>query len=173
MNKADIQHLFAYTEWANKLILDAAEGLTDEQLRHDFQTSHGSIFGTLQHNAGAEWIWLERWKGVSPTLADWEARNEAQGNDLGNLRRSWEQTAEERRAFLHDLDEAQLAADFSYKQADGTPATLPLAGLMQHAVNHATLHRGQVMGMMRQLGVKPPATDLLFYLREKAAEARA
>jgi len=33
-------------------------------------------------------------------------------------------------------------------------------------VNHATLHRGQVMSMLRQLGVKPPATDLIFYYRD-------
>jgi uncharacterized damage-inducible protein DinB len=37
---------------------------------------------------------------------------------------------------------------------------------MQHVVNHATLHRGQVVGMIRQLGVAPPPTDLLFYLME-------
>ena len=28
------------------------------------------------------------------------------------------------------------------------------------------LHRGQVVGMLRQLGVKPPVTDLIFYLRD-------
>jgi uncharacterized damage-inducible protein DinB len=37
---------------------------------------------------------------------------------------------------------------------------------MQHVVNHATLHRGQVVGMIRQLGIVPPTTDLLFYLME-------
>jgi uncharacterized damage-inducible protein DinB len=32
-----------------------------------------------------------------------------------------------------------------------------------HLVNHGTLHRGQVMGMIRQLGIVPPGTDLLHY----------
>jgi len=36
---------------------------------------------------------------------------------------------------------------------------------MQHVANHATLHRGQVVGLIRQLGIEPPSTDLLFYLR--------
>jgi uncharacterized damage-inducible protein DinB len=36
---------------------------------------------------------------------------------------------------------------------------------MQHVVNHATMHRGQIVGMIRQLGLDPPSTDLLFYLR--------
>jgi uncharacterized damage-inducible protein DinB len=29
--------------------------------------------------------------------------------------------------------------------------------------NHDTLHRGQIVGMLRQLGGKPPATDIVFY----------
>jgi len=33
-------------------------------------------------------------------------------------------------------------------------------------VNHATLHRGQAMSLLRQLGVAPPPTDLMFYYRE-------
>ena len=37
-----------------------------------------------------------------------------------------------------------------------------LEDLVVH-VNHATLHRGQVVGMMRQAGVTPPATGLRHY----------
>jgi uncharacterized damage-inducible protein DinB len=38
-------------------------------------------------------------------------------------------------------------------------------------VNHAALHRGQIVGMLWQLGMKPPATDILFYYYEQAAPA--
>ncbi|MGH9767903.1 MAG: DinB family protein, partial [Blastocatellia bacterium] len=65
MNLNEIRRLFDYTEYDNRLALDAAEKLTEEQQRHDFKISHGSIRGTLVHMAGAEWVWLERWKGVS------------------------------------------------------------------------------------------------------------
>ncbi|MFN0112521.1 MAG: DinB family protein [Blastocatellia bacterium] len=41
---------------------------------------------------------------------------------------------------------------------------MPLVAQMQHVINHATLHRGQIVGMIRQLGIAPPAVDLLFYL---------
>jgi uncharacterized damage-inducible protein DinB len=174
MNLADIKHLFAYTEWANNLVLDAVEQLTEEQLRRDSQTSHGSIFGTLLHNAGAEWIWLERWQGRSPVGPDaWTLWREDSCSDLATLRQRWRQVIANRHAFLASLDEAQLAANRDFRLISGDADSLPLAGLMQHVVNHSTLHRGQIVGMLRQMGVKPPATDLLFYLREKAAEARA
>jgi len=32
--------------------------------------------------------------------------------------------------------------------------------LLLHVVNHATLHRGQIMGMLRQLGKQPPTNDI-------------
>ena len=35
--------------------------------------------------------------------------------------------------------------------------------IVLHLVNHGTLHRGQVMGMIRQLGIVPPGTDLMHY----------
>ena len=53
MNLSDIKRLLNYTEWANNLALDAAAKLPDEGLRRDFGISHGSIFGTLVHMAGA------------------------------------------------------------------------------------------------------------------------
>jgi uncharacterized damage-inducible protein DinB len=54
----------------------------------------------------------------------------------------------------------------------GNPYETPLWQIVMHVVNHATLHRGQVMAMFRQLGVGPPPTDLIFYYREqKSAHA--
>ena len=70
MNLSDIRLLFDYSEWANDLAMEAADELPDEDLRRDVGISHNSIFGTLMHMAGAEWIWLERWNGRSPAKAE-------------------------------------------------------------------------------------------------------
>jgi uncharacterized damage-inducible protein DinB len=160
MNLNDIRRLFDYTEYANGLALDAAEELTEEQRRHDFKISHGSIQGTIVHMAGAEWIWLERWKGESHSRI-WTADDFA---GVAALRSRWREIEIERRELLEKLTEESLGQDLSYKNLKGEPFTLPLVEQMQHVVNHATLHRGQVVGMIRQLGLQPPAVDLLFYL---------
>jgi uncharacterized damage-inducible protein DinB len=44
-----------------------------------------------------------------------------------------------------------------------------LGELVQHALNHSTFHRGQVVLLLRQMGHVPPPTDYAEYL----AEARA
>ncbi len=160
MNLDDIRRLFDYTDYANHLVLDAAEKLTDEQLRQDVKISHGSIFGTLAHMAGAEWVWLSRWQGVSPS----EIWNDKTFADLAVLRARWQQIEGERNALLETLTMDALHSELSYKNIKGDPFSLPLVAQMQHVVNHATLHRGQVVGMIRQLGIAPPAVDLLYYL---------
>jgi uncharacterized damage-inducible protein DinB len=160
MNLDDIRRLFDYTEYANRLALDAAEKLTEEQRRYDFKISHGSIQGTLVHMAGAEWVWLERWKGVSHSRI-WTADEFA---GMPELRARWGEIENERRELLESMAEERLRQDLSYKNLKGEPFTLPLVEQMQHVVNHSTLHRGQVVGMIRQLGVQPPAVDLLYYL---------
>jgi uncharacterized damage-inducible protein DinB len=166
MDLADIRHLFDYTEWANELAMDAADNLTDEQLQRDFGISHKSIFGTLAHMAGAEWIWLERWHGRSPGKAEaWSMWTPASCGDLATLNDRWGEVIDTRAQYLAQLNEEKLAADLSFNLLSGDPSSMSLVNQMQHVVNHATMHRGQVVGMIRQLGIEPPATDLLFFLR--------
>ena len=168
MNLSDIRHLFDYTEWANGLALDAAATLSDEHLRRDFQISHRSIFGTLLHMAGAEWIWLERWHGHSPPKMEaWALWTVESCADLAALNERWKEVVDRRAEFITELDESRLAAELPFKLLSGDPSSMRLVDQMQHVANHATLHRGQVVGMIRQLGIDPPSTDLLFYLRRE------
>ena len=168
MNLSDIQQLLTYTEWANDLAREAAARLPDEGLHRDFGISHKSIFGTLVHMAGAEWIWLERWKGNSPTKAEaWTRWSTEACNDLPNLKDRWTELVNQRTQCVSQLDESKLAAELAFKLLSGDPSSMPLVNQMQHVVNHATMHRGQVVGMIRQLGLEPPSTDLLFYLRRE------
>jgi uncharacterized damage-inducible protein DinB len=168
MNRSDIKRSFDYTEWANGLAFDAASALSDENLRRDFGISHGSIFGTLLHMAGAEWIWLERWHGRSPALAEaWSLWKTESCADLATLNDRWRDVVDRRSRFIAEVDEEQLQADTPFKLLSGDASSMRLIDQMQHVVNHATLHRGQVVGMVRQLGLAPPSTDLLFYLRRE------
>src|SRR5882762_5891632 len=104
----------------------------------------------------------------------WPARDEAWSlwttescADLAALNERWREVIDRRAHFLSSVDESRLAAEMPFKLLSGDPSSLPLADQMQHVANHATLHRGQVVGMIRQLGLEPPSTDLLFYLRRE------
>src|SRR5215813_4864915 len=166
MNLSDIRHLFDYTEWANGLAMDAAAKLANEDLRRDVNISHKSIFGTLLHMAGAEWIWLERWHGRSPAKDQaWSMWTPESCADLATLKERWQGVIDRRSQFISDIDEERLASELAFKLLSGDPSSMRLVDQMRHVANHATMHRGQIVGMIRQLGIEPPSTDLLFYLR--------
>lgn len=168
MNLLDIQNILSYTEWANELALDAAGKLPEESLRRDFGISHKSIFGTLLHMAGAEWIWLERWHGRSPAKEEaWALWTTESCSDLATLKDRWSEVINRRTQYVSALDEPALAEDLSFRLLSGDASSMPLVNQMQHVANHATMHRGQVVGMIRQLGLDPPSTDLIFYLRRQ------
>src|SRR5262249_31113639 len=115
MNLEDIRKLFDYTEWANHLALDVAEKLTEEQQKHNFNISHGSIHGTLVHMAGAEWIWLERWRGTSQTVS-WADSDFA---DIGAIRNRWNEIEEDRRAYLSQLNDGDMLRDLTFRRLNG------------------------------------------------------
>ncbi len=168
MDLTDIKQLFNYTEWANDLAVDAAGRLSDENLRREVGISHKSIFGTLLHMAGAEWIWLERWHGRSPAKDQaWSRWTTESLADLAALKDRWKDLVGQRTKYFSELDESRLASELPFKLLSGDSSSMRLVDQMQHVANHATMHRGQVVGMIRQLGIDPPSTDLLFYLRRE------
>ncbi len=162
MSIAEVRELFAYTRWANGLMFDAAAGLSDEQLHHAIASSFPSVLGTLAHLVGAEWVWLRRWLGESPTsFPDWVAKP-----SLAALREKLSEVEAGREAFVAGLSDADLKRVISYKNLGGQAFSDGLAGLMRHVVNHSTYHRGQVATQLRQLGLTPPSTDLIVFLRK-------
>ena len=116
--------------------------------------------------AGAEWIWLERWNGRSPAKAEaWSQWTSESCADLPTLKERWNGVIHNRNRYVSQLADSNLADELAFKLLSGDPSSMRLVHQMQHVVNHSTMHRGQVVGMIRQLGVDPPSTDLLFYLR--------
>jgi uncharacterized damage-inducible protein DinB len=163
--RTDLARLFAYNDWANHRVLRAAATLELEEFRRDLGSSHGGVRGTLAHMLWAEWIWLERFKGVSPT----QRIDESEFVDVMALRERWRVLEANRGAWLDALRERDVASIVRYRGTDGKRAFVaPLGELVQHVVNHSTQHRGQVVGLLRQLGARPPATDLVAYDRERA-----
>ena len=67
-------------------------------------------------------------------------------------------------AWADAATDADLARQVPFKSRFVGNAGLPAWQIVMHVVNHGRLHRGQIVGMLRQLGVKPPATDIVFLL---------
>jgi len=67
MTTDEARELLSYGSWATARMFSAAEELTQERLDAPAPSSFPSIRATLTHIVAAEWIWLRRWLGESPT----------------------------------------------------------------------------------------------------------
>ena len=56
----------------------------------------------------------------------------------------------------------------TYKTLAGEPFSNALPEIFMHVYTHGTHHRGQVSLLLRDSGVTPPKTDLIYYLRKPA-----
>ena len=124
---------------------------------------------TLSHLYGAEWIWLERWHGRTPTgfppSADFP--------DLETARRRFIEIDRNLVDFAASLNADDLHRVIQFKTMAGMANAQPLWQLLQHVANHSTYHRGQITTLLRQLGAKATSTDLIVFYRERAAQANA
>jgi len=162
-DKQAMARLFAYCEWANHRYLDAVAPLDAETFGRDLKGSHGGIRGTLVHASGAEWVWQQRFGGVSPPALP----GQDEIHDVSALRARWTALEAERRAWLDALDLGAGARVIEYRTFKGDVFKGQLWPLVQHVTNHGSYHRGQVAVFLRQLGVKPPITDLVAFDRER------
>ncbi len=164
LSKEDAGRLVDYTVWANHRAMRAAATLSNDDFKRDLGSSHGGVRGTMVHTLGAEWIWLERWKGVSPN----RRLDEAEFPDVMAVRERWTVIEDHRASWLASLREGALAETIRYTTLDKRSFENPLWQLVQHVANHSTYHRGQVITLMRILGAKAPASDMVLWDRERA-----
>jgi uncharacterized damage-inducible protein DinB len=161
MNLTDLQTLLDYHYWARDRVLDAIEPLTPEQYVKDLGSSFPSVRDTAAHLHAAEWAWHSRWMGHSPTAllpADRFA-------DVGALRSAWSELESRVREFVGRDGDAGVDRVYEFTLLSGAAASATLGQMVQHVVNHASYHRGQLTTMLRQLGAAPgkPMDLIAFY----------
>jgi len=115
MDLATIGAMYRYNSWATARVLGVVSALSEADFTRDLKNSYGSIRDTLTHMVWAEWIWLERMKGVSPTTVF----SPAEFPTVDSLRERFHAVAIERSAFLDDLSVERLSEVVEYKNLKG------------------------------------------------------
>jgi len=160
MNKKDIQLLYEYNRWANAEILNATSVLSTEQFTKDLSSSHRSVRDTLTHILWAEWLWVRRWQGLSPTIV----LNPADYPEVNALREKWKEVGKDQASFIDQVTDESLAEVIAYVNMAGEEWKYPLEQMLLHLANHSSYHRGQVTTMLRQLGAKAVPLDFLVFI---------
>lgn len=153
----------AYNLWANqqlaKLIDNLEEGLADKEIISSFC----SVSLTLRHLRDVEWIWWQRLKLVE-TIFPLEEKKQTVAEinkELISYSIQWKEW----------VDKSTVAAfehEFLYRNSKKEQYKQPVYQMLLHLFNHQTYHRGQLVTILRQIGIyKIPATDFIEWSRKK------
>lgn len=162
--KKIILQFAAYNVWANQRMADCITNLSDEQLNSEVNSSFNSVYKTFLHLWDVESVWWQRvkmnevvvWPGI-----DFNGSIIELANNLLQQSKQWKE-------WIDLATETVLEHEFIYKNSKREQFKQPIYEVLQHLFNHQTFHRGQLITMMRQVGVeKLPGTDLITFLRKK------
>lgn len=158
-----------YSAWATRRVLDACSGLTDEERKRDLGHSHASVLSTLQHIYEGDWFWSRCMRtNHMPPLAEIGPEENPPEPRFENLLQVWPEVWDSTLLWLDSVEERDLASLIASQLPSGQHVAFTPWQLSRHCVNHSTLHRGQIIGMLRTLGRRPPNLDLMgFYLRQE------
>jgi uncharacterized damage-inducible protein DinB len=162
-----VRGLYDYHHWANRRLFDHAAGLGEEVAVRDVgkHFSYPTLLRMFGHLYGADWVWLTRWKGTSPTTLPG-----AEFTTLAEVRRRWDALESEQASFISGLTTAELARTVEYRNTEGKAFRMTLWPLLQHVANHATHHRSEIATMITMLSGSPPDTGINSYVLVKSGQ---
>ncbi len=150
--------LFRHNAWANLKLLNACEGLSEEQLAANVPGTYGTIRDTLLHIVGAEVSYIRRVNGRLP--GNPPKRGEFPGFEALKQAAAW-----------CEQEYLQMApnvrpADMVRETWEGKTAQYTLTALLTQAINHSTEHRAQIATILTQQGIEPPDMSGWAYMDE-------
>lgn len=162
--KEIILPLAQYNLWANQMLAQTLLSLPPDKTTQPVVSSFESLLHTTLHLLDAESIWWQRIKLseriVIPSEGFTGSMQEAVPLLLqqNKLWAEWAQAAQEH----------MLLHEFIYQNTKKEQFKQPVWQVLMQVFNHGSYHRGQLVMMLRQLGVtRIPQTDFIVFTRKK------
>ena len=150
-----------YNQWAHKRLLNLISTLTAEQQHETIPSSFDSLYKTVFHIWGAESLWLGRLNKETIQISD-----DPFSGSMENLSGGVEAVDQQWIDWFATKKDSQLTEKIHYTNLAGQAFYQPYDLLLLHIFNHNTYHNGQLVTMLRALGVdKIPSTDFIAWTR--------
>lgn len=145
-------NLFQYNNWANRRVFAALPEVVDRD---------PSILVLFSHVIMVEKLWLGRISGSRQAPALWDPI------PLPELWHCLNGSAQLWLDYLQKADADELERSVAYVNTKGVAYQNRVAEIAIHLVNHGSHHRGQILLLIRKLGISPPLIDFIAYARNE------
>lgn len=154
----------AYNTWASQRIFDVILSLPGEKQLAEVPSSFNSLYKTVMHMWDAESIWWQRMKMQERFVVPSESLNGTMQEVVSGLIQQSKQWEE----WVAGASDLSLEHVFQYYNNKKEHFKMPVYQMVHHVFNHGTYHRGQLINMLKQLGIdKMPATDFMIWARSR------
>lgn len=162
--KEILMQMSAYNAWANQKILETINNIPEEKQKAEVPSSFNSLYKTVLHMWDAESAWWQRMKMHERVIIPSENFNGSMqdvSNGLLSQSIQWKD-------WVDNATEMALEHVFQYYNTKREMFKQPVWQTVLHVFNHDNYHRGQLVTILRQLGVeKIPQTDFIVWCRKK------
>lgn len=162
--KADIiKALAQYNNRANKILLDAASKLSDEQFANTPSPSRESVKMLLLHLIMVEAAYYARCRGETPHFNPDAYQTFSAVQDFANA------TANELTRLTNSLTEKDYARQVTSKFGEES-LYFPMWQMLLHTLMHTARHRGELSIILSQLGHPLPIPDIIVQFADASGQ---
>lgn len=153
----------AYNLWANKSISDHILNLDEALHWQKVESSFPTLYATILHMWVAETAWWQRVNRQEKISIPVEKENPTMKDVVDGLIGQSAQWVE----WVNSSSEMMLKQEYSFQNSKNELFKQAICETVMHIINHSTYHRGQLVTMMRTLGIKTiPQTDFMVFVRK-------
>jgi uncharacterized damage-inducible protein DinB len=153
----------AHNLWAHQQLLNVIASLPQEKIQAPVISSFNSLFATVLHLYDAEHIWWQRLKLNEHIIRP----SENFSGSFAELQQLLLKQSQQFTDWVQQATEVQLQHVFAYQRQKHVQEKYKVWETLLHLFNHNSYHRGQLVTLLRQLGVTNiPSSDFLAYMRK-------
>ena len=164
----DVRILTRYKAWADDVFLSAVADVSARALSAPRPIVFGSLIRTLHHSYAMDYVWqchlLRKPHGLI-------SRSPAHCPAFDALTASQRGIDQWYADYAQSLSPDALDERVDFEFIGGGRGAMTRRNILLHVVNHTTYHRGHVAGMLYDLEIFPPATDLPVFLTQQSTNA--
>lgn len=162
--KLIVQQMASYNVWATEQLLTLINSLPTHLHTQEVPSSFDTLMKTVLHMWDASSIWWQRMRlseKITRPGDNFSGEMKEAASGLIEQSIQWQN-------FAKAAQEHMLTHEFIYMNTKREQFKQPVYEVILHLCNHDTYHRGQLVNILRQLGIeKIPQTDFVVFCRKK------
>ncbi|HVI46561.1 MAG TPA: DinB family protein [Chitinophaga sp.] len=154
----------SYNYWANQQITAVLQKLEEEEADKDLGGSFSTLRKLILHVWLTDSTWFQRLQLAEKPVDVTAGFN----GSFADACKAWLKQSLQLQEWVKQATPARLAHTVAFTRAKSEHHKMEAQHIVMHVCNHSSFHRGQLVHMLRQLGVnKIPGTDYSSFIIKK------